>query len=228
MRARTPQECVVRTGGQRAWRAQLRALDRATERRAARLHPGTGPSACTQHVASTRVSSAHETTRRSQPRTVPASLARCAATARWPAPPWRAALPGSPRQRPGDEGRPGRQQHVRRLTARTRVAPAGGEARRHHPEGVTRRYSRLSVVWARRDRLGGVTRLADLTEQLGVRYDEIYRSVRHLGFTSEQHPTSKELTLSGEEAEALRTEHARVSALQERSMKLPAAARQLK
>ncbi len=83
-------------------------------------------------------------------------------------------------------------------------------------------------MWARRDRLGGVTRLADLTEQLGVRYDEIYRSVRHLGFTSEQHPTSKELTLSGEEAEALRTEHARVSALQERSMKLPAAARQLK
>ncbi|MDA8073038.1 MAG: hypothetical protein M0Z82_15925, partial [Actinomycetota bacterium] len=87
--------------------------------------------------------------------------------------------------------------------------------------------ARLCEVWAQRDRLAGVTRLADLAEQLGVRYDEIYRSMRHLGLTPEQHPTSKELTLSDEQRGALRAEHARVRALQQRSMKLPAAARQL-
>ncbi|MHB1536507.1 MAG: hypothetical protein ACYC1D_18230, partial [Acidimicrobiales bacterium] len=83
-------------------------------------------------------------------------------------------------------------------------------------------------VWAYRDELAGVIRLSDLAEQLGVRYDEIYRSMHHLGLNPDQHPTSRELTLTAEEAEALRAEHERVRALHRRSMKLPAAARQLK
>jgi len=105
-------------------------------------------------------------------------------------------------------------------TIRSVVAPDG--------DGVPRRYSRMSDVWARRDQLAGVIRLSDLAEQLGVRYDEIYRSMRHLGLSFDQHPTSRELTLTDEEAEALRAEHERVRALHRRSMKLPAAARQLK
>ncbi len=105
-------------------------------------------------------------------------------------------------------------------TIRSVVAPDG--------DGVPRRYSRLSDVWAHRDQLTGVIRLSDLAEQLGVRYDEIYRSMRHLALNPDQHPTSRELTLTAEEAGALRTEHARVRALHGRSMKLPAAARQLK
>jgi integrase len=95
-------------------------------------------------------------------------------------------------------------------------------------DGVPRRYSRMSDVWAHRDQLAGVIRLPDLAEQLGIRYDEIYRSARHLGLSIEQHPTSREFSLTDEQADALRAEHARVRALHRRSMKLPAAARQLK
>ena len=105
-------------------------------------------------------------------------------------------------------------------TIRSVVAPDGA--------GVPRRYSRLSDVWAHRDQLAGVIRLTDLAEQLGVRYDEIYRSMRHLGLNPDQHPTSREFTLTDDEAGALRTEHERVRALHRRSMKQPAAARQLK
>ena len=95
-------------------------------------------------------------------------------------------------------------------------------------DGVPRRYSRLSDVWAHRDQLASVIRLPDLAEQLGVRYDELYRSARHLGLVIEQHPTSREFTLTDQQAKALRAEHERVRALHRRSMKLPAAARQLK
>ncbi|MGH9082965.1 MAG: hypothetical protein ACRDWN_06440, partial [Acidimicrobiales bacterium] len=95
-------------------------------------------------------------------------------------------------------------------------------------DGVPRRYSRLSDIWAHRDDLHSIIRLPDLAEELGVRYDEIYRSVRHLGLTLQQHPTSREFRLTAEQAEALRAEHARVRALHRRSMKLPAAGRQLK
>ncbi|MHB1554381.1 MAG: hypothetical protein ACYCZP_10690 [Acidimicrobiales bacterium] len=105
-------------------------------------------------------------------------------------------------------------------TIRSVVAPDG--------DGVPRRYSRMSDVWAHRDQLAGVIRLPDLAEQLGVRYDEIYRSMHHLGLNPDQHSTSRELTLTAEEAEALRAEQERVCALHRRSMKLPAAARQLK
>ncbi len=52
--------------------------------------------------------------------------------------------------------------------------------------GVPGRYSRLSDVWAQRDRLAGVIHLTDLTEELGVRYDEIYRLMRHLGLAPAQ------------------------------------------
>ncbi len=86
--------------------------------------------------------------------------------------------------------------------------------------GVPRRYCRLSEIWAHRDELANVLRLPDLAEELGVRYDELYRSMRHLGLRPAQHPTSKELTLTEEEDKALRAEHARVRALHRRSIKL--------
>ncbi len=95
-------------------------------------------------------------------------------------------------------------------------------------DGVPRRYSRMSDVWAHRDQMAGVIRLPALAEQLGIRYDEIYRSARHLGLSIEQHPTSREFSLTNEQADGLRAEHARVRVLHRRSMKLPAAARQLK
>jgi hypothetical protein len=94
-------------------------------------------------------------------------------------------------------------------------------------DGVPRRYSKMSDVWAYRDQLAGVVRLPDLAEELGIRYDAIYRNARHLGLDIEQHPTSREFSLTDEQAHALRAEHARVRALHRRSMKLPAAARQL-
>jgi len=47
----------------------------------------------------------------------------------------------------------------------------------------------------------------------------------HLRLSPEQHPTSKELTLTGAEADALRIEHVRVRALHRPSMKLLATAR---
>ncbi|MDA8358319.1 MAG: site-specific integrase [Actinomycetota bacterium] len=93
--------------------------------------------------------------------------------------------------------------------------------------GVPRRYSRLSEVWARRDQLAGVVHLSDLAEQLGVRYDEIYRTMSHLGLHPDRHPSTNEVVLGDQDVEALRAEHARVRALHCRAMKLPAAARQL-
>ncbi len=94
--------------------------------------------------------------------------------------------------------------------------------------GVPRRFARLSVVWAHRDRLGGRILLPDLAEQLGVSYHELYHSVRRLGLEVEQHPTSREYQLSQDAAKALRAEQGRVRALHRRSMKLAAAAVELK
>ena len=95
-------------------------------------------------------------------------------------------------------------------------------------DGVPRRYSRLSDVWAHRDQLAGVIRLPDLAEQLGVRYDEIYRMPATSASTSNSTPPTassasptRKPTLSGPSTQ-------RVRALHRRSMKLPAAARQLK
>ncbi len=94
--------------------------------------------------------------------------------------------------------------------------------------GVPRRFSRLSDVLAYRKQLGNVIRLPDLAGELGVRYDELYRSMRHLGRRPAQHATSNEFTLTRQEADALRGERDRVRALHRRSAKLAEVARQLK
>lgn len=94
--------------------------------------------------------------------------------------------------------------------------------------GVPRRFSRLSDVLAYRKQLGNVIRLPDLAEELGVRYDELYRSMRHLGLRPAPHATSNEFTLTPQEADALRGERDRVRALHRRSAKLAEVARQLK
>lgn len=94
--------------------------------------------------------------------------------------------------------------------------------------GAPRRFTTLSDIWRLREQLANVIRLPDLAEELGVRYGELYRSMRHLGLHPEQHRTSKEFTLTPSEADALRGEHARVHALHRRSVKMPEAARQLK
>jgi len=93
--------------------------------------------------------------------------------------------------------------------------------------GVSRRYARLSDVWAHRDRLAGRILLPDLAEELGIAYHEAYHTLRRLGLAVEQHPTSRQYHLTADAADALRAEHQRVLALHRRSMKLAAAARQL-
>ena len=95
-------------------------------------------------------------------------------------------------------------------------------------EGVPRRWSRLSDVWAVRDRLADRILLPDLAEEFGVRYHELYQSVRRLGLDLEQHPTSRQFEVNAEAVAILRAEHERMRALHERSMKLAVAARSLK
>jgi len=94
--------------------------------------------------------------------------------------------------------------------------------------GVCRRYARLSDVWSRRDRLAGRILLPDLAEELGIAYHEAYHALHRLGLAVEQHPTSRPYHLSAEAADTLRAEQQRIQALHRRSMKLAAAARQLK
>jgi AcrR family transcriptional regulator len=94
-------------------------------------------------------------------------------------------------------------------------------------QGVPRRYSRLSAVWAQRDRLAQRILLPDLAEQLGVRYHEIYNTVRRLGLAMEQHPATRMYEVTPTAADAVRAEFERVRALHRRSMKLPAVAVQL-
>jgi hypothetical protein len=94
-------------------------------------------------------------------------------------------------------------------------------------DGVPRRRARLSDVRALRDRLAGRVLLPDLAEELGVRYHELYRLSRLLGLEFEQHPTSRQFEVPPAAADRLRTEHTRVRALHQRSMKLAAAARAL-
>lgn len=88
-------------------------------------------------------------------------------------------------------------------------------------------WARLSDVWSLRDRLADRVLLPDLAEQLGVRYHELYRTARRLGMDLERHPTSRQFEVPHEEAGLLRSEHARVQALHDRSMKVAAAARRL-
>ncbi|MHB1885739.1 MAG: hypothetical protein ACYCVV_12135 [Acidimicrobiales bacterium] len=94
-------------------------------------------------------------------------------------------------------------------------------------QGVPRRYSRLSAVWAQRDCLVRRVLLPDLAEQLGVRYHEVYNTVRRLGLAMEQHPATRMYEVTPEAADAVRHEFGRVRALHRRSIKLPAAAVQL-
>lgn len=94
--------------------------------------------------------------------------------------------------------------------------------------GVPRRWSRLSDVWAVRDRLADRILLSDLAEAFGVRYHELYQSVRRLGLDLEQHPTSRQFEVNEDAVAILRAEHERIRALHERSMKLTVAARRLK
>jgi hypothetical protein len=95
-------------------------------------------------------------------------------------------------------------------------------------KGVPRRFTRLSQVWGCRDRLANRILLPDLAEQLGVRYHELYHAVRRLGLDLDRHPTTGEYEITPAAADALQAELARVRALHRRSMKLAAAARQLR
>ncbi len=105
-------------------------------------------------------------------------------------------------------------------TLRSIVAP--------DPQGVPRRFALLSEVWSCRDRLGDRVLLPDLAEQLGVRYHELYHSMRRLGLVLDRHPTTGEYEVTPAAADAMRAELDRVRVLHRRSMKLAAAARHLK
>lgn len=94
--------------------------------------------------------------------------------------------------------------------------------------GVPRRFARLSAVWACRDRLAERVLLPDLAEQLGLRYHELYHMVRRLDLRLDLYPGTREYQVTPDAAAALRAEHERVRSLHRRSMKLAAAARQLK
>jgi integrase len=94
--------------------------------------------------------------------------------------------------------------------------------------GVPRRFARLSAVWTCRDRLAERVLLPDLAEQLGLRYHELYHMVRRLDLRLDLYPGTREYQVTADAAAALRAEHDRVRALHRRSMKLAAAARQLK
>jgi hypothetical protein len=95
-------------------------------------------------------------------------------------------------------------------------------------EGVPRRYTQLSAVWAHRDRLADRVLLPDVAERLGLRYSEIYHMVRRLDLGLDLYPGTREYQVTPGAVAALRAEHERVRALHRRSMKLAAAARQLK
>jgi len=89
---------------------------------------------------------------------------------------------------------------------------------------VPRRHVRLTDIWAHRDRLAGRILLADVAEQLGLRYHEAYHMLRRLDLDLEQQPTTGEYQLTPAAVDALRAEHERIRALHRRSMKLAAAA----
>lgn len=94
--------------------------------------------------------------------------------------------------------------------------------------GVPRRFARLSAVWTCRDRLAERVLLPDLAEQLGLRYHELYNMVRRLDLHLDLYPGTREYQVTSDAAAALSAEHNRVRDLHRRSMKLAAAARQLK
>ena len=94
--------------------------------------------------------------------------------------------------------------------------------------GVPRRFARLSAVWICRDRLAERVLLPDLAEDLRLRYHELYHMVRRLDLHLDLYPGSREYQVTPEAEAVIRAEHERVRALHRRSVKLAAAARQLK
>ncbi|MBV9659881.1 MAG: site-specific integrase, partial [Acidimicrobiales bacterium] len=94
--------------------------------------------------------------------------------------------------------------------------------------GVPRRWVRLSDAGEHRHRLAGRRVLPDVAESLGLRYHEAYHLLRQLDLGLEQHPSTGEYQLTQEAVDALRVETERIRALHVRSMKLAAAARQLR
>jgi AcrR family transcriptional regulator len=136
--------------------------------------------------------------------------------------------PGSPDDPLCDAERVATELDIHPNTARRWMADGTVEATvAPDAQGVPRRYSRLSAVWAQRDRLAQRILLPDLAEQLGVRYHEVYNTVRRLGLAMEQHPATRMYEVTPEAANTVRSEFERVRALHRRSMKLPAAAVQL-
>jgi hypothetical protein len=93
---------------------------------------------------------------------------------------------------------------------------------------VPRRHALLSVVFQLRESLAGRILLPDLAGELGLRYHEAYNMLRCVGIDVEQRYGNREHQLTAEAAEVLRAEHRRTEALHRRSIKLAAAARQLK
>ena len=94
--------------------------------------------------------------------------------------------------------------------------------------GVPRRHAQLSAVWQLRERLAGQILLPDLADELGLRYHEVYNMLRRLGIDVEQRLGNREYQLTDEVARVLRAEHERIRCLHLRSIRVAAAARQLK
>ena len=93
--------------------------------------------------------------------------------------------------------------------------------------GVSCRYARLSDVWSHRDRLAERILVPDLAGGLGIACHDAHHALRRLGLAPEKHPTGRQYYPTPVAADALRAENHRI-ALHRRSMKLAAAARQLK
>jgi integrase len=94
--------------------------------------------------------------------------------------------------------------------------------------GVPRRWVRLSDICAHRERLAGRLVLPDVAESLGLRYHEAYHLLRRLDLDLVQHPSTGEYELTPEAVGAMRAEAERIRALHRRSVRLAAAARQLR
>jgi hypothetical protein len=94
--------------------------------------------------------------------------------------------------------------------------------------GVSRKWALLSEVWAVRDRRAERVLLPDLAEQLGLRYHELYNMVRRLDLHLDLYPGTREYQVTTDAVTVLQAEHDRVKALHRRSIKLAAAARQLR
>jgi hypothetical protein len=108
---------------------------------------------------------------------------------------------------------------------RDQVVPSTTDTDEH---GNARRRSRLSDVEAVRERLSQRILLRDLAVELNVGYYRAWRALRRLGVISAREgPPPRELVLTVGQADALRRECDRLSALFDRSMRVSAAATNL-